>query len=127
MAGVYADDGSYNVTLTAGSSREVTVDNSSGVYAADGSYRVTIVADETGGGGPVDGSAIFISDFPLVVVVPSTIDTHTSPGNVLTQLPAGYAIVSGDSDIEAPEITGTYTTGYSFTVVDGVITAITAV
>lgn len=123
--GLYAPDGSLNVTLTEGSSTEVTTGTGSGVYAPDGSYRVTIVGG--GGGGIGDGSAIFISDFPLVVVVPSTIDTHTSPGNVLTQLPGGYAIVGGGSDIEVPEVTGTYTTGYSFTVVDGVITAITAV
>lgn len=125
MPGMYADDGSINVTIAEGSPTTVTVDNGFGHYAADGSTRVTIVAG--GGGGLGDGDPIFIADINLVKVIPSTIDTHTSPGNTLTQLGASDAIISSGNTITVPEVTGTYTSGYELTVVDGVVTAIVAV
>jgi len=42
MAGVYAPDGSYNVTIVA-DGVNVSVTNGSGLYAPDGSLRVTPV------------------------------------------------------------------------------------
>lgn len=104
--GLYAPDGSLNVTLTEGSSTEVTTGTGSGVYAPDGSYRVTIVA---GGGSDqpalVDGSTswngnpVILTNSLIAQNHSVTINLTAVPGYLVLVLPAEKSVVANNGII----------------------------
>lgn len=102
---LYAADGSYNVTVTAGSSMEVsTTAPGPGLYAPDGSYRVTVVAGGSGQPELVDGSQdwngqpILIANNSLSATQSATIDLHDAPGILVLVLLPNFALV-GDGSV----------------------------
>jgi hypothetical protein len=71
--GIYARDGSLNVTLVDDGQPITTSDDMDGVYARDGSLRVTIVS----GGLPADGAVVQDTDVLQIPVTGNYVDTVT--------------------------------------------------
>jgi hypothetical protein len=82
--GVYARDGSLNVTLVDDGPPVTTSDPGPGVYARDGSYRVTVVS----GGLPTDGAVIEDQTALQIPVTGTYVDTVTFTvlNNVITEI-----------------------------------------
>lgn len=77
--GVYAQDGSLNVTLAAGAPTTITQDSGRGVLAPDGSIRVTIVS--------ASGDEALVSDnmslqVPVTGTYTNTIEFTVSGGEI---------------------------------------------
>lgn len=101
MAGIYAADGSYNVTIVSGGTEVSTDGGSFGIYAPDGSYRVTIVAVGPDGEGTIvqDGEALaaVLGSGGGSSIVGGTLDLSTIPGSIVARLPASSGIVTNGS------------------------------